>query len=113
MRFAFVSVDDVNVALVKNAPVKFAFVMLADVSVVLVILADVNTAPVRFADVKLLEDNTALANVTLIMVAPENVTEFMTPFVIFAFVSVEDDKLALLSVAPDKSIPVIFTLVMV
>ena len=86
--------------------------MFADVSVVLVIFADVNTAPVRFADVKLLDVINALVNVALIIVVPLYVTEFETTFVIFAFVSVDDEKLVPVRVAPDKSIPVIFTLVM-
>jgi hypothetical protein len=113
VRFAFVSVDDVSVALFKNAPVKFALVRFADVSVALVIFVDVNIAPVRFADVTLLDVITALDNVALIIIALVNVAEFMTAFVMFAFVRVDDVKLALVSVAPDKSIPVIFTLVMV
>jgi hypothetical protein len=113
VRVAFVRVDDVNVALVKFALVRVAFVMLADVNVALLKFALVRIAFVNVADDKNELDKFVFAIVALVRFADVIITLVTVAFVRFAFVKLDDVNVELESVAPDKSIPVIFILVMV
>ena len=98
---------------VKTALVRVALVNVADVNV-----APVKTAPVIFAPVSTVDDKNEFERLVFTIVAPlkladVNITFEAVAFVRFAFVRVDDVNVALESTAPDKSIPVIFILVMI